>query len=242
MSDQYQYRGVLSARELRLYAKNSEDKWATMHFEPHTSGRKNNDNVLEIVVWTNVQSDADKSIKASLDVVTAGIFMNNLKDCIEARVEPGQEFVAPIIDFMATRWRKENGRHVPDGEFVQAKLHMGKDVEGRVWLGLVSTKQGRPNLKFIFHSNKQRHLVMRDGSRVPESVSSVLAAKSFLDVLKNVFYTHMFHNYVPPQPKNQGNNQNRGYQNNQGGNNGGNYNQGNHQSNNSNSYDDDLPF
>lgn len=215
---------------LKLWAKNSEDTWATMNFRAVATGRKYNDNVLEITVWTNVSNDSDKSISAKLDVISAGIMMSNLQDCIETKVEPGEEYVAPIIEIHETKWAKENGRNKPDGTYVAAKLHMGKDKEGRVWMALVSTKSGRPNIKFIFHANKTRTLVTRDGNAISPAVASILAADSFLHFFRQSFYVYMYNNYRHPESSQGGNQGNRG---NQGGN------QGNGGGNVS---DDDIPF
>ena len=72
---------ALSIKPLQLYAKNSDDKWANMVFN-FVTGRKQDPACLDITVWTNVVSDADKSIKASLDFLSIGMFAQTLRNTI----------------------------------------------------------------------------------------------------------------------------------------------------------------
>lgn len=196
---------ALSNNDIRLFTKNSEDKWASMQFRTVATGRKYDDNIFEITVWTNETADADKNITASLDVITFGMLLKNLDDAIRANVTPEQDFVCPIIEFEQTRWVKEGNRRKPDGTYVAAKLHMGKDKEGRVWIALTSTKQGRPNLKFIFHNNKTRNLVNRDGSKLSQAQISVFAAYSFRKIFSNMFYAILVKDYKEPEETNRSN-------------------------------------
>lgn len=215
--------------DLRLFTKNSEDKWATMSFSVVTNGRKKDDNCMEIVVWTNETADADKNIKASLDIITVGIMIENIKNAIAAT----QEYNAPIIEFEATRWVKDpsTGKNKADGTFTTAKLHIGKDSAGRVYIALIAGKSGRPNLKFIFHKNKMRKLVNRDGTEPTEAQTSVLAAHAYVRVFEQYVYHLMVAGYTEPEQQQQG-----------GGNYQGGGNNYNRQSQASSSSGDDIPF
>ena len=204
---------ALSNPDIKLFCKNSEDKWASLQFRTITTGRKYDDNVLEATVWTNETADADKSIAVKMDIITVGLFLQNIKAAIESKEE---EFVAPVIEFEQTRWVKDGGRRKPDGVFVAAKLHVGKDKEGRVWTAITATKPGRPNLKFVFHTNKTRHLANRDGSRLNPAQISVYAAQSYYTLLSKMVYQIMVNGYREPEaaPQQGGNG---GYGNNNGG-------------------------
>jgi hypothetical protein len=188
---------ALSIKPLQLYAKNSDDKWANMVFN-FVTGRKQDPACLDITVWTNVVSDADKSIKASLDFLSIGMFAQTLRNTISQ--PDGTEYKAPIMDIYVTKWTNKK----PDGEYVSTKLLMGKDADGKVWIALASTKQGRPNIKFYFSNNRLRKYVNRDGSPLSDAEHSKLAAQSYLWAIEHVVPVLLVKMYEPEEPSNNG--------------------------------------
>ena len=87
---------ALSNPDIKLFCKNSEDKWASLQFRTITTGRKYDDNVLEATVWTNETADADNSIAVKMDIITVGLFLQNIKAAIESKEE---EYTKVTIGF-----------------------------------------------------------------------------------------------------------------------------------------------
>lgn len=220
-------RTAMDNKDIRLYCKNTDDKWATMSF----SIQKNN---FDISIWTNQSDDANSSrpIKASLDVVTLGIFLTSLKDVLS---RGDIEYKAPILEVEKTKWVRDSntGKNKPDGTVTDFKLHLGKDKEGLIWIAVTQYK--RPNLKFVFHKPNSRKLLRADGSSLSESELSVISAKSYLKIFEQMAYTLLANNYVEPPAKqsNYNNNSNNNYNSN---------NNNSNRSNNVDNYQEDIPF
>lgn len=240
-------RTALSNRDLTLFAKNNEDSWASLSFELIANGRKKDDNVLQITVWTNEKSDTDRNISITLDVMTLGIFIQNLKEA--AAAPAGTKFEAPIIGYEATRWKKEGGKNIPDGNYLQSRLFVGKDESGCVWMSVISAKPSRPAIKFVLHQNKFRKLVDRRGEPISLGRQTELVAQSYARLLEQMAYSLLVANFVPPEPQGQSSSGGNNYQQN---NNRNNYqqSQGNSQGGGGQSQgqqyvhdiDDDIPF
>ena len=192
---------ALSNPAVKLYAKNTQDKWATLQFASVCQGRKKNDNVFEILVWTNVDSDTDKSIKAQLDVITFSAFLNNLKLVIDSKPALGEKFITPVLELHDDRWvqDQQTGKRKTDGTFATAKIYLGKDEQGQCFISLVSTKQGRPVIKFIFHLNKLSTLVKQDGNVLTPAEHSCYAAQAFLQTFQHLHFTTLANNFILPE-------------------------------------------
>lgn len=228
-------------RDVTLWAKNQEDAWANMIFAVETTGRKKHDNVFAIKVFTRVSTEEKKPITALLDVGTFGIFTKLLRDTIAMKLEPGKEYKAPVIESLEQKWTKgENGRNIPDGTYVNSRVHLGKDAEGKVWIAVTSGK--RNNIKFIFHKNKMVNLRHSDGSPLSDAELSILSAHSFLTMFEKWTYQLLIDGYKEPSDNGYGNSSSNNINRHDNYNNGGQ--QNNQSSGSSNNYvpDDDIPF
>lgn len=223
---------AMNIQDIVLFTKNRADKWASMRFNVNTTGRKYSDNVFEINVWPADPNDPDngKPISIQLDVVTFGVFLQNLKAAIDATPPQGEDFYCPVINEEATKWVKDGGKNKPDGTFVKSSLYMGKDKEGFVWIAIMPSKKSRPNLKFVFHLNKLRKLVYKDGSPLSEAALSVLSAQSFYNLFNQLVYSLLVKGYTEEEAQDNGNNNQRSSNNNS-----------NHQPSND-AVEDDIPF
>ena len=186
--------------DLKLHAKNSQDKWATMQFNTICQGRKKNDNVLEIVVWTNVDSDTDKFIKAQLDVVSFGIFIENLHKLRNSLGDGLEEFKTPVLVLSDQAWVRDQstGKSRPGEQYPVAKIYLGRDKENRFWISLVSAKQGRPLIKFVFHVPKLTALVKPDGTMLTDAEHSHYALASITRSIEQLHLMTLATKFIVP--------------------------------------------
>lgn len=198
-------------QDIRLWAKNQEDAWASMSFNVEATGRKHNDNVFVIRVYTNVSSEERTPIIARMDAVTFGSFCSLLKEAINAQPDTK----TAIFEMNRPKWTKnDKGKNVIDGTIVESRVHIGKDAEGRVYIAVTANK--RNNIKFVFHRNKNIKLCRADGTEMPESETSVLAARSYLRIFEEWTYKMLQEYYQEPEQNennysNQNNRSNNGY-------------------------------
>lgn len=198
----------------------AKGKYSTLGFEFHN-------NNPAIVVRTNDPADMDPSrnygrIMANMDTPAFFAFITNLKEAIAAPGEFKRKCENHNHDYVNGR-RSEEIIHISD-------LWVGKDKDGCVYLSVLSKKDDRAVIKFVFGPSDQRwHKYFHgDGQPFTKGDLSMLYAKAWTAILGEVTANLIVQEYVAPVPRKPfgGNNggQRPPYNNNRPSNGGGGYN------------------
>lgn len=171
-------------------------------------------NQPRLTVFTNVQNDKDNGIiRAPMDSNTMYALLTLLEEVIN---HDGQ-----------IRYSVDNLTGHPNDKRLLSTTYVGKDEQGCVYISVLSADKDRPRLRFIFRPSQYHHLKSADGNELPMSKLSVIYAKSWLELMRNLVANVLNGEYVVPQRpeggrqgsgyQNKGNYQNKGgYQNRQG--------------------------
>lgn len=153
-----------------------------------------------IVVKTNDPSEMNPSkgygrIQAAMS--PPGLFA--LIELIKAAVASQSEFKRKVENF--------NHQYVDGKRTEEAKpdtdVWVGKDPDGCVYISVVSKKEDRPIIKFVFGPPDQRYEKYFHGDGTPYARSEVssLYAKAYTNMLTALFSNLMVANYVDTAPK-----------------------------------------
>ena len=87
-----------------------------------------------------------------------------------------------------------------DAPVVVSETWVGKDKEGKVFISIISGS--RPKIAFYFQPPQFHQLCSADGTPLDRGQASVLAAKGYANLLKNMMSNMLVSEYVePPPPK-----------------------------------------
>lgn len=184
-----------------------------------------------IQVYTNVDSDHNGGqIKAILDIPTFFAFTGMLEKAIES-----QGTFMQAIECKDYTWINRKRSDTP---VKQAKLVVGKDDAGMVYIAVTSDKTSK--VVFRFKVPFLYDIKTADGEMLPEAEGSKMYAKAYLKALSAFVPELMRIEYKGKEDKSNQGNSNNNYS---GGNGGGNYsNKQNNTPPTSNDFDDELPF
>lgn len=171
----------------------AKGKYSTLGFEFHN-------NNPAIVVRTNDPADMDPSrnygrIMANMDTPAFFAFIVNLKEAIASAGEFKKKCENHNHDYVNGR-RSEEAVHISD-------LWVGKDKDGCVYISVVSKKDDRAVIKFIFgpSDNRWHKYFHADGQPFTKGDLSVLYAKAWTMILSEVTSTLIVNEYVAPVPR-----------------------------------------
>lgn len=193
-------------------------------------------NMPIISVFTNVEGDKDNGkIEVKLDQATFFAVIGAIR---KMAASPGEDrIVVEKRDFKFMGGGKRS-----EEPMLEAKLAIGKDNTGVVYIAVASWDNSRPNVRFPFLPGGHSTFHNLAGEKLSEAELSVLMAGGYADAMSKVVAQLLVSNYVDEPPKQRpggqggGGNYNRGGQggnynrgggyNNNGGGGGGNYNRG----------------
>lgn len=171
----------------------AKGKYSTLGFEFHN-------NNPAIVVRTNDPADMDPSrnygrIMANMDTPAFFAFITNLKEAIAAPGEFKRKCENHNHDYVNGR-RSEEIVHISD-------LWVGKDKDGCVYLSVLSKKDDRAVIKFIFgpSDNRWHKYFHGDGQPFTKGDLSMLYAKAWTQILGEVTANLIVQEYVAPVPR-----------------------------------------
>ena len=183
----------LNNPKLRL-TKKTEKGYANLGFDLYQ-------NSIHIKVNTNDpalknQENGFGIITAALDAVVFYIALDVLDTAIHSETEYKVKFENFNHEYVDGKRNKEP-THVND-------LWIGRDKAGMIFISVVSRKQNFPVIKFEFDIPDARYhtLLKADGSKFTRSEISVLAAKAFLTLLKEITANVLNSNFFEPPPYN----------------------------------------
>ena len=165
-------------------------------------------NQPRITVRTNVETDPENGrVMAKMDAPTFFGFLEVLRLAIDA--EPGyRRSIENKNPFIGGKANFEN-------PMTESTTHIGKDPEGRVFIGVVNKKV--TPVRFYFKPTNFHYLVDQDGNAIPEAELTVIYAKAWLNLMyqlvPNVLDTH----FEEPDTSNWNNNGGGQQRNNYGG-------------------------
>ncbi len=188
----------------------AKGKYSTLGFEFYN-------NNPAIVVRTNDPADMDPSrnygrIMANMDTPAFFAFIVNLKSAIESEGEFKRKCENHNHEYVNGR-RSEEIVHISD-------LWVGKDKDGCVYISVLSKKEDRAVIKFVFGPSDGRwHKYFHgDGQPFTKGDMSMLYAKAWVMILSEVTPNLIAQEYVAPVPRKPFNGQQGGQRNNYGGN------------------------
>lgn len=153
-----------------------------------------------IIVRTNDPGDATPAnnygtISAKLDAPAFYAFIYNLEQCIKSEGEMKIKCENYNHDYVDGQ-RSQDIKHLSD-------LWVGKDKEGCPYISVLSKKDDRPVIKFVFGPSDSRWHKYLHGDGTPFSKADLakLYANSFLTILKHVTANIMVSAYVAPVPR-----------------------------------------
>lgn len=126
-------------------------------------------NQPRLTVRTNVQGDQNHGkIDFNCDLATFAAAINFVKKLVDGTAETDHlEFVYQN-DFVA-------GKKL-DNIIPLASLVVGKDAEGKIYIAIISTQEGRPRIKFYFGPSKFHTVRMKDKSTADAGMMSRIYA------------------------------------------------------------------
>lgn len=175
-------------------------------------------NSPRFVVKTNVPNDANNGrIEFNTDYITFNVILNTI-----VRVVKGEITDRVVFDY------KDNyvaGKKL-DSEMVLSKLEVGRRKDGRVFIAVRSTQQGRPNIAFTFEPSRFHGVATIGGTELTPAQVSEMYAMGWVDMQLTIL-SHVLNTDFDPDgkgvakpPQMQGGQGGGGYQN-RGGNGGG---------------------
>jgi uncharacterized membrane protein YgcG len=232
----------INVKKLALSAKNTDGGNASLNWE----FQGNNPG---IIVWTGLKGDT-KPIRAALDSRTFMAMLVLLKEASNFIPTPEKPKFAYHIECNRPNWKPGGGK--PEGTVTEARLTIGKDDKGCVYIA-ISAHQ-RESVKFVFGMIEYpwvfHRLLHPTGESLSQAEVSVPLAKAYVKMLEVLIPYMMIHNYDDEAEQkarggnkpnnNNGSNNNRGGYSGGGNNGGGNSGGGGNQS--ANIPDDDFPF
>ena len=93
---------------------------------------------------------------------------------------------------------QSTGKSRPGEQYLVAKIYLGRDKENRFWISLVSAKQGRPLIKFVFHVPKLTALVKPDGTMLTEAEHSHYALASITRSIEQLHLMTLATKFIVP--------------------------------------------
>jgi len=138
------------------------------------------DNQPRFTVYTNVEGDKQNGkIEGNMDAYTFGAVMETIRRI--ARGEIKDAIAIPNLGYFFDPLSKKRS----ETPGVKSKTVVGRDEQGRVFLGL--SAKGRPFAKFIFGPGEfHQGLAGPDGKPLPASVVSELYAMSFANIIEGL--------------------------------------------------------
>lgn len=136
-----------------------------------------------ITVYTGDDAEAGNEkanygrIVANLDLPTMYTFFE-MVETANAR-EPGFKVKLENKNFTFFGGKRS------DFPVVQTELWCGKDKEGCIWMSV--TAKDRPMIKFVFAPTDFHHLFHGDGTPMTKAEASVIFAKGYFGILRQVF-------------------------------------------------------
>ena len=205
---------ILSSAKLKLSAANPSSKgaWAKLGWDVF----RNNPRLVVDTGDASLRSretDFGK-ITAALDPLLFGFVMESI---LTAAAHEGEWKTKHEVFGHSYKTGQKSEQVV-----LMSDVWVGKDKDGCVFISVVNKdKEGFPVIKFIFGPADQRFLKMQHGDGTPytKGEMSVLAAKAYVSILRDLISQILVHHYEPPEPPPQG-----GFQ--RGGGGGGGYNRG----------------
>ena len=180
----------------------AKGKYSTLGFEF-------NNNNPAIVVRTNDPGEMSPAqnygrIMANLDIPAFYAFISNLEAAINAEGEFKRKCENYNHDYVDGQ-RSQDIKHISD-------LWVGKDKEGCPYISVLSKKEDRPVIKFVFGPSDQRwHKYFHaDGTAFTKSDLAKLYANAWLMILKQVTGNLIAQEYIAPVPRKPFNNQGGG--------------------------------
>ena len=153
-----------------------------------------------IVVRTNDPQDLNAGrgwgrISANLDIPAFYVFIVHLKEAIESEGEYKKKCENYNHDYVNGQ-RSEEIKHISD-------LWVGKDKEGCVYISVLSKKDDKAVIKFVFGPSDNRwHKYMHaDGTPFTKGDLSAKYARAWLMILKQVTGNLIVQEYVAPMPR-----------------------------------------
>ena len=213
-------------------------------------------NSFEISCWTNDANLAQNKamnngrISTRMDP-TVALAVCDLLANIGTAVKPGEEVVIKNMNYPFN----PGGERSRDIEHI-SNLHIGRDGDGAAYITLASAKEGFQTIRFYFGPSDQRFHPFYDGTgaRWPKDKLSMVFARSYGNMLRNLMTMVLASDYVHPEkkPGGYGGGQGGGGYN-RGGQGGGGYNRGGQggggggqsspaKSSGTDDYSDDIPF
>ncbi len=126
----------------------------------------------------------------------------------------------PLFEFYAILAMIEGAVKAPNGykdqvrisavKFIQGKrsdpmpesfIHIGKDDNGVVWIGVTSWEKERPVIKFPFVPDDLIRFHHGDGTPYSAAEASMLMARSYVDALRSLMAIKADQVFVPPPPR-----------------------------------------
>ncbi len=171
----------------------AKGKYSTLGFEFHN-------NNPAIVVRTNDPGDMTPArnygrIMANLDIPAFYAFITNLEEAVRSEGEYKKKCENYNYEYNNGQ-RGEDVSHISD-------LWVGKDKEGCVYISVLSKKDDRAVIKFVFGPSDNRwHKYMHgDGTAFNKSDLSTLYSKAWLMILKEVTGNLIVQEYIQPVPR-----------------------------------------
>lgn len=137
-------------------------------------------------VFTNIPNDRDYGkISAPMDSLTAMAVIMELERIIDGDNDTQVKIVNK------SGW-KESIK-------VISNTYIGKDKEGRVWISI--TAQDRAKIKFVFLPSEWHMVVHRDGTPYSEAELSVVYARAWVNLFKQLIPNVLDTHYMEPEPR-----------------------------------------
>jgi hypothetical protein len=185
----------------------AEGKYSQLKFDVYMNNPR-------IVVRTNDPTEQEASkgfgmINANMETPTFYAFLELLKKSINSDKEDKDKISIYTGEYVD---RKPTGKqiHVSD-------IWIGRDKEGQIFISVISKKDERPVIKFIFGPPDERFVGVSHSNGTPytKAEMSVLFAKSYVSMLGELMAGVLVNEYVEPPPREQTDfNKGAGYTNN----------------------------
>lgn len=171
------------------------------------------DNNPRIDVYTNVVNDKDKGL------IRAAIHVRKLMEMYVIGMMLASDHTEKcyVIDIEDNPWIQAEKRRSKD-PVVVARILMGRDKEGEMFISLLSNDNSRPKIRFPFRDSPYGKISIRGGT-ISKAELSTIVGQGYIQGVKDLYVAIAAADYVHPEPKPQGGAGGGGYG---GGNGGGN--------------------
>lgn len=157
----------------------------------------NNKNQLELVVYTNVEGDKDNG---KIIVKPSYLDFEAICDTIH-QVANGQPGSKATYEFKASRFV---GGKPSDEPMTEAKVVVGKDNDGKVFIAVLHWNKERPMIKFHFGPKVDKRsavYVTADGASLSAADISAIYARGWANLMRGLVNQLAIDNYTVPAPR-----------------------------------------